>query len=307
MTHPIVAVVPPTCVPRSRRSPTPTRPSCRPTTRPWRSREPVRASAQLDELRLRILGDAGDLAASTAARDAAGWLAQHHPHPLRRRARRPRARLRTRPRPSPARHGDAGGRGNTLAGPRHPPLDRRAAREPWTGTPSPVPRSTSSHRHRAFGPRELGRIGRRILDVVAPEIAEAAEAARLADLEANADEQHPAHPPTPRGRHHPHLGPPPRRLRTHASRPSWSPTPTRASLPAPPLAAGDPLPPPPPPATSGPGVRPAPRGARPGPTADPRRRRDDGCRHDPARGTPGRACHRRRHRRRSGARRRAHG
>jgi hypothetical protein len=37
-----------------------------------------------------------------------------------------------------------------------------------------------------FGPKELGRIGRRILDVVAPEIAEAAEAQRLADLEAHA-------------------------------------------------------------------------------------------------------------------------
>ncbi|HEV2797048.1 MAG TPA: DUF222 domain-containing protein, partial [Nocardioides sp.] len=37
-----------------------------------------------------------------------------------------------------------------------------------------------------FGPGELGRIGRRILDVVAPEIAEAVEAARLAELEANA-------------------------------------------------------------------------------------------------------------------------
>jgi len=40
-----------------------------------------------------------------------------------------------------------------------------------------------------FGPQELGRIGRRILDVVAPEIAERAEAARLADLEAHAAEQ----------------------------------------------------------------------------------------------------------------------
>jgi hypothetical protein len=39
---------------------------------------------------------------------------------------------------------------------------------------------------REFGPKELGRIGRRILDVVAPHIAEAAEAARLADLEAHA-------------------------------------------------------------------------------------------------------------------------
>ena len=31
-----------------------------------------------------------------------------------------------------------------------------------------------------FGPKDLGRLGRRILDVVAPEIAEAAEADRLA-------------------------------------------------------------------------------------------------------------------------------
>ena len=40
-----------------------------------------------------------------------------------------------------------------------------------------------------FGPKELGRLGRRILDVVAPEIAEAAEADRLADLEKNAAER----------------------------------------------------------------------------------------------------------------------
>ncbi|CUR55081.1 Putative HNH endonuclease (fragment) [metagenome] len=37
-----------------------------------------------------------------------------------------------------------------------------------------------------FGPRPLARLGRRILDVIAPDIAEAAEARRLADLEAHA-------------------------------------------------------------------------------------------------------------------------
>ena len=37
-----------------------------------------------------------------------------------------------------------------------------------------------------FGPKELGRLGRHILEVVAPEIAEEAEARRLAELEANA-------------------------------------------------------------------------------------------------------------------------
>ena len=35
-----------------------------------------------------------------------------------------------------------------------------------------------------FGPKELARLGRRILEVVAPEIAEEAEARRLAELEA---------------------------------------------------------------------------------------------------------------------------
>ena len=40
-------------------------------------RELVAAEAQVVELRLRILADAGDLAADTAAKDAAGWLAQH--------------------------------------------------------------------------------------------------------------------------------------------------------------------------------------------------------------------------------------
>ena len=67
-----------------------------------------------------------------------------------------------------------------------------------------------------FGPKELGRIGRRILDVVAPEIAEAAEAARLADLEAHADAADPAHDASPRRRHHPDLLPPPRRRRDPA-------------------------------------------------------------------------------------------
>ena len=94
-------------------------------------RELVAAEAQLAELRLRVLADAGDLAAETAAKDAAGWLAQH-----------------TRMRFADAR------------------ADLALAS--------------------ALGPKELGRIGRRILDVVAPEIADAVEAARLADLEAHA-------------------------------------------------------------------------------------------------------------------------
>ena len=37
----------------------------------------ARVEAQVVELRLRVLADAGDLAVATAAKDAAGWLAQH--------------------------------------------------------------------------------------------------------------------------------------------------------------------------------------------------------------------------------------
>lgn len=190
--------------------------------------ELVRASAQLDELRLRLLGDAGDLAGSTAARDAAGWLAQH----TRTRYTDARADLalacaldRDRPRLAAAmREGEA-----TLA-------QAHVIRRSIDALPMSVDGDTVARAEehlvaqaRAFGPRELGRIGRRILDVVAPEIAEAAEAARLADLEANAEQQTrltsdasgtapPASPAASPTR-------PP-----HASRPSWSRTPTRASL-----------------------------------------------------------------------------
>ena len=49
----------------------------------------TRVEAQVVELRLRVLADAGDLAVSTAAKDAAGWLAKGDPHPVRRRPCRP--------------------------------------------------------------------------------------------------------------------------------------------------------------------------------------------------------------------------
>ncbi|WP_374455735.1 DUF222 domain-containing protein [Nocardioides sp.] len=150
--------------------------------------ELVRATAQLDELRLRILGDAGDLAEATAARDAAGWLAQH----TRTRFTDARADLalastldRERPLLAVAmREGEA-----TLA-------QAHVIRRAIDVLPASVDDDTVARAEehlvaqaRDFGPKELARIGRRILDVVAPDIAEAAEAARLADLEASAEEQ----------------------------------------------------------------------------------------------------------------------
>ena len=151
-------------------------------------RELAAAEAQVAELRLRILADAGDLAADTAAKDAAGWLAQH----TRTSYADARADLRLadaldRDRPVLAaamREGAA-----SLAQARV--IDRALGLLP-AGVDAKTVALAEAHlvdRAGEFGPTELGRIGRRILDVVAPEIAEAAEAARLADLEAHA-EQH---------------------------------------------------------------------------------------------------------------------
>ena len=123
---------------------------------------------------------------ATAAKDAAGWLAKE----TRTRFADARADLalataldREHPVLAAAmREGDA-----TLAQAQviHRALTalpvERGRRRRWR-----TRRRTWSRRRRVFGPKELARLGRRILDVVAPEIAEEAEARRLAELEANA-------------------------------------------------------------------------------------------------------------------------
>ncbi len=147
--------------------------------------ELVRAEAQLAELRLRVLADAGDLADSTGAKDAGVWLA-HHTRTRFADARADLALATALDREHPVlasamRAGEA-----TLA-------QAHVIRRAIAALPASVDADTvaSAEAHlvahaEEFGPKELGRLGRRILDVVAPEIAEAAEAARLADLEANA-------------------------------------------------------------------------------------------------------------------------
>ncbi len=137
------------------------------------------------ELRLRVLADASDLAESTAAKDAAGWVA----HQTRTRIADARADLTLataldRQRPVLAagmRDGDV-----TLA-------QAHVIRRALDALPARVPSDTIALAEsqlvayaREFGPAELGRLGRRILDTVAPEIAEQAEADRLTDLEAHA-------------------------------------------------------------------------------------------------------------------------
>ena len=137
------------------------------------------------ELRLRVLAGAGDLADATGAKDSAGWLV----HETRTRFADARADLALagaldRERPVLA----AGMRDGavTLA-------QAHVIRRSLDALPAAVDMDavTRAEAHLVacateFGPKELGRIGRRVLDVVAPEVAEATEAARLADLEAHA-------------------------------------------------------------------------------------------------------------------------
>ena len=147
--------------------------------------ELVRAEGQLAELRLRILADASDLAVATAAKDAAGWLAKV----TRTRFADARADLalaqaldRERPVLAAAmREGDA-----TLA--QAQVIHRAVSALPGRIDADTVARAEAHLVAQAssFGPKELGRLGRHILAVVAPEIAEEVEARRLAELEANA-------------------------------------------------------------------------------------------------------------------------
>jgi hypothetical protein len=143
------------------------------------------AEAQLGELRLRVLADAGDLAEATAAKDAAGWLARQTRTSYA--DARADVRLATaldRDRPVLA----AAMREGAASLPQARVIDRALRNLPAAVDAETVALAEKHLVDRAseFGPKELGRIGRRILDVVAPDIAEAAEAQRLADLEAHA-------------------------------------------------------------------------------------------------------------------------
>lgn len=146
------------------------------------------AGAQLAELRLRILADAGDLASSTGAADAAAWLAHQ-----------------TRTGPGDARADLALA---TALDRRHPVLATSLREGAVNLAQARVIARALARLHdlpeavgaevlaRAeerlvadaahFGPKDLARLGRRILEVVAPEIAEEAEARQLAEQEADA-------------------------------------------------------------------------------------------------------------------------
>ncbi|UAL29021.1 HNH endonuclease [Nocardioides rotundus] len=146
-------------------------------------RELTAAEAQVAELRLRVLAESDDLAATTGSRDAADWAA-HHTRTRGEDARADLALASALDRRYPVlatalRAGEA-----NLA---QAKVVARCLDDLPAGVPADVlvrAEETLVGYTADFGPRQLARLGRRILDIAAPEVAEEAEARRLAQLEA---------------------------------------------------------------------------------------------------------------------------
>ncbi|MFD4323483.1 DUF222 domain-containing protein [Nocardioides sp. NPDC058538] len=147
--------------------------------------EIARAKAQLAELELRVLAAADDVAAESAARDVAAWLYHHthqRPETLRADLRLAQALDRTYHQVAAAmRAGDCNpAQAQVIVNALD---DLPADLDPEIKTKAEE--TLVGHATR-FDPTQLHRLGRRILDVIAPEIAEAEEAKRLAAEEAHA-------------------------------------------------------------------------------------------------------------------------
>ncbi|MBC7276137.1 MAG: DUF222 domain-containing protein [Nocardioides sp.] len=147
--------------------------------------EIARAKAQLAELELRVMAAADDVAADSAARDVAAWLHHHthqRPEALRDDLRLAHALDRTYHRVAAAMRA---GKCNLAQA-----QVIVAALDDLPADLDPEIRANAEEAlvgHAAeFDPSRLRRLGRRILDVIAPEIAEAEEAKRLAAEEAHA-------------------------------------------------------------------------------------------------------------------------
>jgi Domain of unknown function (DUF222) len=145
----------------------------------------VRAEARLVELRLRVMAEGVDVAEATGAHSVAEWLTVHT------RVRHEDARAEHRLAlaldrryavlAAGLRHGDV-----TLA---QAHVVVRALDDLPDDVPTDVlalAEQTLVGHAAEFGPRQLASLGRRILEVVAPEIVDKAEARRLAALEADA-------------------------------------------------------------------------------------------------------------------------
>lgn len=148
-------------------------------------RELTRAEARLVELRLRVMADAGDVAATTAAHDVAEWLTVHT------RARHEDARADLRLSQALDQRYPV-----LAAGLRHgevTPAQAHVIARALDDLPAEIPadvlamaEATLTGHADEFGPGQLARLGRRVVEVVAPQLADATEARRLAQLEADA-------------------------------------------------------------------------------------------------------------------------
>lgn len=140
---------------------------------------------RLAELKLRVLASAGDVAEATAAKDPGVWLAYETRSRLEEaRADHRLAQALDRRYPTLAvamRDGEANvAQAEVIAR----ALDRLPGDTPAELVTAAEERLVGYAAE--FNPRQLARLGSRILDVIAPEIAEAAEARRLAALEVEA-------------------------------------------------------------------------------------------------------------------------
>ncbi|WP_164775247.1 HNH endonuclease signature motif containing protein [Nocardioides pantholopis] len=143
--------------------------------------------SRVAELRLRVCADAGDVAEAAGTRDVGVWAAAETRRRRGECAGELRLALALADRPVLA-AGVREGRVN---------LDQaQAIAASLADLPSGVDEAVVDEAEAAlvayaatYGPIELRRLGRRILDLVAPEVAEAAEARKLAALEASAHER----------------------------------------------------------------------------------------------------------------------
>lgn len=184
MTHPILVAT--TLIDEALKAVTDTNPTFMPTNdKATALKELARIESRVAELRMRILADAADLAAESGARDAAGWYADA----TRTRFEDARAELRLAACLDRRWHAVAsavrGGDVNTA--------QARVIVRCLEDLPDAVPQDVLSAAEAAlidhaarFAPKQLARIGRHILSVVAPELVDEAEGRRLAALEAEA-------------------------------------------------------------------------------------------------------------------------
>jgi proteasome lid subunit RPN8/RPN11 len=147
--------------------------------------EIARAKAQLAELESRVIAAAADVAAESAARDIAAWL-HHHTH------QRPEA-LRADLRLAEALDRSYGLVAAAMRRGDCNPAQAQVITQTLDDLPVDLDPEIKTRAEETlvayatqFDPTQLRRLGRRILDVIAPEIADAEEARRLAAEEAHA-------------------------------------------------------------------------------------------------------------------------